>query len=136
MRKLVIVLAAVLLVSMIRISVNAGTHAFAVPTAAEMAEITGRIRDINGHAVAGLKISLRNWFGSDLASAVTDENGVFDLRNVRPGRYHCNFRPLGERSRGETVMLDVPAHFLHMNLTVNRNPPALARAESSVARLS
>jgi hypothetical protein len=130
MKKLIIVLAAVLSLSMIRISVNAATREFAVPRTVELAEITGRIRDIDGHAVAGLKISLRNWFGSDLASAVTDEDGVFDLRNVKPGHYHCNFRPLGERSRGETVILDVPAHRIQMNLTVNRNPPALARDEA------
>ena len=125
---MIIVLAAVLSLSMIRLSVNAATREFAVSRTVELAEITGRIRDLDGHAVAGLKISLRNWFGSDLASAVTDENGVFDLRNLKPGHYHCNFRPLGERSRGETVILDLPARRVQMNLTVNRNPSALARA--------
>jgi hypothetical protein len=133
MRKLFIILAAMLSLSLIRISVTAATQQFTVHQPSELTEITGRISDIHGYAVAGLKISLRNWFGSELASAVSDINGVFHLRQVPPGRYYCNFRPLAESSRGETVILYVPTHSLKMNLTVNRNPPALARAMRYVA---
>lgn len=126
MRKLLIMLAAALVASMIAMSVTAATHTFA-PLALRQIEISGRIRDGRGKPVAALKISLRNWFGVDLASAVTDQNGIYHL-NVAPGRYYVNFRPLAENSRGETIIIDVPAHFLLMNLTVTRNPPAIARA--------
>jgi protocatechuate 3,4-dioxygenase beta subunit len=136
MRKMFLMLMATLIASTIGISVMAQTHTFAPGASNRLIEITGRIRDTQGHPVAALKISLRNWFGFDLGSAVTDENGVFDLRNVAPGRYHCNFRPLAENSLGQTVILDVPAHFMHMNLTVNRNPSAMARAQDTIVRLS
>src|SRR5579863_4096669 len=122
MRKLTIMFAATLLLWTVAISVLAA-HTFASGVPVGLIEITGRIHDTNGQPVAALKISLRNWFGADIASAVTDVNGVFDMRNVIPGHYHINFRPLGENSRGQTVIIDVPAHLLRMNLTVNRNPP-------------
>jgi protocatechuate 3,4-dioxygenase beta subunit len=131
MKKLTIILAATLVASTIGISVMAESHTFAPTVSIRLIDITGKILDTRGHPVAALKISLRNWFGADLASTVTDESGVFDLRNVVPGRYYCNFRPLAENSRGETVILDVPAHILHMNLTANRNPPAMARAPNA-----
>jgi protocatechuate 3,4-dioxygenase beta subunit len=136
MRRLIFMLAATLVASTIGISVMAATHTFAPGVSTGLIEITGRIRDRRGQPVAALKISLRNWFGADLASAVTDENGIFDLRNVMPGRYHCNFRPLAENSHGETVIIDVPAHVLRMNLTVNRNPPAMARAHNAPATIA
>jgi hypothetical protein len=134
MRKLIIMLAAALLASTIGISVMPETHVFA--SGVRLIEITGKVRDKGGHPVAALKISLRNWFGADLASAVTDANGVFDLRNVMPGRYYFNFRPLAEDSRGETMIIDVPAHIMHMDMTVNRNPPALARADETAAAIA
>jgi protocatechuate 3,4-dioxygenase beta subunit len=125
MRKFVWMLAATLIASMIGISVMAQSHAFAPVT---FTEITGKVRDTHGRPVVALKISLRNWFGTDLGSAVTDRNGLYDLRKVIPGRYHFNFRPLAEDSLGETVIIDVPGHILRMNLTVRRNPSAMVRA--------
>src|SRR5579863_9684701 len=124
MNKIIRMLVVTLLVSTVAISVMAQTRAFAPAVSVRLVEITGKIRDLHGLPVVAFKVSLRNWFGEDLASAVTDSNGVFDLRNVRPGRYHFNFRPLAENSRGETVIIDVPTHLLHMDMTVNRNPPA------------
>ena len=88
-------------------------------------EISGRIRDLHGRPVAALKISLMNWFGADLGSAVSDDQGMFHLQNVAPGSYYVKFRPLAEDSRGETMIIQVPAHPMRMNLTVNRSPPAM-----------
>lgn len=133
MRKFVRTLAATLVASMVGISVMAATHAFAP---VRFSEVAGRICDTHGRPVAALKISLRNWFGGNLGSAVTDQNGRYDLRDVIPGRYHFNFRPLAEDSLGETVIINVPSHFLHMNLTVTRNPPAMARALRATAAVS
>jgi hypothetical protein len=39
---------------------------------------------------------------------------------------------LGENSRGETMVIQVPSHPMRMNLTVTRNPPAIARAERPI----
>jgi hypothetical protein len=107
-------------------------HAFALRPSASLTEITGRIRDIHGKPVAALKISLMNWFGADLGNAVSDDQGAFHIRNVVPGSYYVKFRPLGENSRGETMVIQVPSHPMRMNLTVTRNPPAIARAERPI----
>jgi Carboxypeptidase regulatory-like domain len=128
MRKFTFILAVVLVGSTIGISMVAETASFGPAMPARMTEISGTIRDIHGRPVAALKISLRNWFGTDLASAVTNRKGMFDLREVIPGRYHINFRPLAENSTGQTMIIDVPAHKMRMNLTLTRNPPAIARA--------
>jgi hypothetical protein len=107
-------------------------RAFALRPSTNLTEITGRIRDIHGKPVAALKISLMNWFGADLGNAVSDDQGAFHIQNVAPGSYYVKFRPLGENSRGETMVIQVPAHSMRMNLTVTRNPPAIARAERSL----
>ena len=114
-------------------SVMAATHTFAQSAPIRLAELKGRIRDTHGRPVAALKISLMNWFGTDFGSAVTDENGVYDIRNITPGRYYVKFRPLAEHSRGQVVVMKIPARTMRMNLTVSRNPPALVRSESAVA---
>ena len=96
-------------------------------------EIIGRIRDMHGQPVAALKISLMNWFGVDFGSAVSDDKGIFHIENVTPGSYYVKFRPLAENSRGETMVIKVPAHSMRMNLTVTRNPPAMVSVEGSTA---
>jgi hypothetical protein len=136
MGKSILILTATLVASAIGISVMVATHPFASRVPSGLSEITGRVRDTSRQPVAALKISLRNWIGADLASAVTDENGVFDLRNIVPGRYYFNFRPLGEDSSGETEIIDVPKHILRMNINVNRNPPAMARARYVLAAIA
>jgi hypothetical protein len=96
-------------------------------------EISGRIRDLHGRPVAALKISLMNWFGADLGSAVSDDKGIYHLRNVTPGSYYVKFRPLAEDSRGETMIIQVPAHPMRMNLTITRNPSAMASSEAQTS---
>jgi len=106
-----------------------------VPSPARLIELSGTIRDTQGRPVAALKVSLMNWFGESFGSAVTDDQGSFDIRNVAPGSYYAKFRPLAENSPGQVVIIYVPPHAIHMNMTVNRNPSALARAQSSASVL-
>lgn len=101
-------------------------HGFVLKTPIKGTEITGRISDMHGRPVAALKISLMNWFGFDFGSAVSDDKGAFHIENVAPGSYYVKFRPLGEKSRGQIIVIQVPAHSMRMNLTVTRNPPAIA----------
>jgi protocatechuate 3,4-dioxygenase beta subunit len=133
MKKFGLIPALALLASMIGFSVMAETHTFARVMPIRLAEIEGTIRDTHGRPVAALKISLMNWFGIDLASGVTDEKGTYDIRNITPGRYYVNFRPLAEDSRGQVVMIQIPARKIRMNLTISRNPPALVRSDSAIA---
>lgn len=72
-----------------------------------------------------------NWFGEGFGSAVTDDRGSFDIRNVTPGNYYVKFRPLAENSEGQVVTFHMPSHAIHINMIVNRNPSALARANGS-----
>ena len=125
MRKFIRMLLATAVTLIIGISLTAQSRDF---TPATFTEIAGKIHDVHGRPAVAFKISLRNWLGDDLASAVTDQNGAYDLRQVIPGRYHFNFRPLAEESLGETIIINVPGHFFRMNLTVLRNPPALVRS--------
>ena len=109
------------------------SNAFGAP--ARLTELSGTIRDTQGRPVAALKVSLTNWFGEGFGSAVTDDRGSFAIRNVVPGRYYLKFRPLAENSPGQVVIFYVPAHAIHMNMVVNRNPSALARVQSSAQAL-
>lgn len=104
------------------------THSTSFGTTVRMADLSGTIRDTRGHPVAALKVSLMNWFGEGFGSAVTDDRGSFDIRHIAPGVYYITFRPLAENSRGQVVIFHVPPHPIHINMIVNRNPSALARA--------
>ena len=112
-----------------------GTRSTPFGSSARLIDLSGTIRDTQGRPVAALKVSLMNWFGEGFGSAVTDDQGSFDIRNVAPGSYYVKFRPLAENSRGQVVIFYVPPHATHMNMTVNRNPSALARAQSSAGVL-
>jgi hypothetical protein len=107
------------------------TNSNSFGTSAGLTDLSGTVRDTGGHPVAALKVSLTNWFGEGFGSAVTDERGGFDIRNVAPGNYYVKFRPLAENSQGQVVIFNVPPHAVHINMVVNRNPSALARAQSS-----
>ena len=133
MKKSSLVVAVTLVILTVGFSIEAATQTHAQGSSTQRTEITGKIRDIHGRPVAALKISLMNWFGADFGSAVTDDQGAFDIHNVAPGSYYVKFRPLAENSPGQVVIIRVPAHAMRMNLTVTRNPPAMARAQSLVA---
>jgi hypothetical protein len=107
------------------------THSTSFGTPTRLTDLSGTIRDTGGHPVAALKVSLTNWFGEGFGSAVTDDRGSFDIRNITPGVYYVKFRPLAENSSGQVVIFHVPPHAVHINMVVNRNPSALARAHES-----
>ena len=109
------------------------THSTLFESPARLIELSGTIHDRQGRPVAALKVSLMNWFGEGFGSAVTDDQGSFDIRNVAPGSYYVKFRPLAENSPGQVVIIYVPPHAIHFNMTVNRNPSALAGAQSSAS---
>lgn len=107
------------------------THSTSLAMSTRLSDLSGTIRDTGGRPVAALKVSLTNWFGQGFGSAVTDDRGSFDIRNVTPGVYYVKFRPLAENSPGQVVIFRVPSHAIHINMVVNRNPSALARAHES-----
>ena len=110
-------------------------HSTSIGTTIRMADLSGTIRDTQGHPVAALKVSLMNWFGEGFGSAVTDDRGTFDIRHIAPGVYYITFRPLAENSPGQVVIFHVPPHPIHINMIVNRNPSALARARGSASTM-
>jgi Carboxypeptidase regulatory-like domain len=122
-----------MLIVILGLPVQLATQGYLLRTRTGGTEIIGRIRDMHGQPVAALKISLMNWFGVDFGSAVSDDKGIFHIENVTPGSYYVKFRPLAENSRGETMVIKVPAHSMRMNLTVTRNPPAMVSVEGSTA---
>ena len=118
------------------VSFQGMAYLISLGTTAQLTDLSGTIRDTRGHPVAALKVSLMNWFGEGFGSAVTDDRGSFDIRNVAPGIYYVKFRPLAENSQGQVVIFHVPPHAFHINMVVNRNPSALARAHGSAGVVS
>jgi protocatechuate 3,4-dioxygenase beta subunit len=135
LRKFGVLAAVALTIMTIGFEFEGTTHSTPFRPPARLIELSGTIRDTQGRPVAALKVSLMNWFGEGFGSAVTDDQGSFAIRNVAPGSYYVKFRPLAENSPGQVVIFYVPPHATHINMTVNRNPSALARAQSSSSAL-
>jgi protocatechuate 3,4-dioxygenase beta subunit len=125
------ILTAVALITMtIGLSFVGTIHSTPFGTPARLIELSGTVRDTQGRPVAALKVSLMNWFGESFGSAVTDDQGSFDIRDVAPGSYYARFRPLAENSAGQVMIIYVPSRAIHMHMTVTRNPSALACAQN------
>ncbi len=135
LKKFAVLAAGALTIMTIGFAFEGTTHSTPFGSPARLIELSGTIRDTQGRPVAALKVSLMNWFGEGFGSAVTDDQGSFDIRIVAPGSYYVKFRPLAENSPGQVVIIYVPPHAIHFNMTVNRNPSALARAQSSAGVL-
>lgn len=131
LKKFTAMVTVVLTVVTVGLAFEGTTHSSRFGTPVRLTELSGTIRDTQGRPVAALKVSLMNWFGAGFGSAVTDDRGSFEILNIAPGRYYLKFRPLAENSPGQVVVFYVPPHAIHMNMVVNRNPSALARAQSS-----
>jgi protocatechuate 3,4-dioxygenase beta subunit len=131
LKKVGLLAASALFILTVGIAFRGMTYSTSFATTTRPTDLSGTIRDTGGHPVAALKISLMNWFGEGFGSAVTDERGSFDIRNVAPGNYYVKFRPLAENSEGQVVTFHMPPHAIHINMIVNRNPSALARANGS-----
>ena len=132
LKKVSLLAAVALTIMTIGLSFHGTTHSTPFGSSARRIELSGTVRDTQGRPVAALKVSLMNWFGESFGSAVTDDQGSFDIPNVAPGSYYARFRPLAENSPGQVVIIYVPPRAVHMHMTVNRNPSALAYAQSLV----
>lgn len=130
LKKFGLLAAVALTIMTIGLSFEGTTYSTPFGSPAQLTELRGTIRDTQGRPVAALKVSLMNWFGENFGSAVTDDRGSFDIRDVAPGRYYARFRPLAENSPGQVVIIYVTPHAIHMHMTVTRNPSALACAQS------
>src|ERR1700722_6459134 len=91
LKKFTAMVTAVLTLLTVGFAFEGTTHSNPFGTPARLTELSGTIRDTQGLPRAALKVSLKNWFGEAFGSAVTDDRGSFDIRNVTPGRYYLEF---------------------------------------------
>jgi hypothetical protein len=83
--------------------------------AADPVDVTGRIMDPQGSAVAGAKITVTNSSGLTVRTTAADEHGHFTLRGIKAGTYTLtaqaeNFEPLSRSitvTAGESSKADI-----------------------------
>src|SRR5689334_12849491 len=75
--------------------------ALALGSAAQASDVMGVVADANGQPVAGVKVIASNARSS--ASAVTDYDGQYAIKNLSAGTYDLMLDPMGSGIKGGTV---------------------------------
>jgi hypothetical protein len=83
--------------------------AWQTPTRAQefRATVTGRVIDPAGLAMPGVTVSVTNTQTNEVASAVTNSNGVYSLPFLRPGSYKLSAELTGFRKHEQQMQLEV-----------------------------
>ena len=59
--------------------------------------IKGRVKDILGDGILGVKVTLTDPAGAAVASSTTDQKGRYTLKDLAPGEYNLSFAGTGYR---------------------------------------
>jgi hypothetical protein len=110
---------------------------------ANRASITGTVTDSSGAVVTGVDVTTKNLSTNVVTSSVTNEDGIYSILNLFPGKYSIHFKKAGFKpvlhpsvtldSAEVTqlnVMLEVGA--VTESVTVTADAPVLQRETSSV----
>jgi hypothetical protein len=104
------------------------TGAFAIILTAEAwsAEVVGHVANEAGQPAAGVQVSVLDSSGASAGSAVTDAEGSYRVRSLKPGPYTLVLK-------GQSVMSYVPTEGLTVNwgLSSTAQPLAIAKAGAS-----
>ena len=100
----------------------AGMFAIIRPTAASSADLVGRVARDGGEPVAGAEISVSDSSGAAAASVVSDAEGSYEIRGLKPGLYKLGLK-------GQSVMSYVPKEGLTVNWGLSKTAPPLAIAK-------
>lgn len=90
--------------------------------------VGGTVADANGAPVAGVELELLDSSGRVAGTAITGDNGGYELPCVPAGRYHLRLDPASTGVQGDTVAAPVGADGLVVNWTVDKDKPPLAAA--------
>ena len=92
------------------------------------AEILGKVADSQGTPITHVAVAVRDSAGRTVGSMFTNDNGVFEFKDLIPGDYRIQLRPL----TGGVLGRIVPVHLLATGMTfiwrIYVNRPALAYA--------
>ena len=97
----------------------AGMFALAAATTASSADIVGRVANDAGEPAAGVQVSVLNSSGASAGSVTSDAEGVYQIRDLKPGTYTLVLK-------GQSVMSYLPKEGLTVNWGLPRNAPPLA----------
>lgn len=97
----------------------AGMFATAVATPASSADIVGRVADDAGEPAVGVQVSVLDSSGASASSVVSDAEGSYEVRDLKPGTYTLVLK-------GWSVMSYLPKEGLTVNWGLSRNAPPLA----------
>jgi hypothetical protein len=100
----------------------AGMLAIIPATPASSADLVGRVARDGGEPVAGVEISAVDSSGAAAGSGVSDAEGSYEIRGLKPGLYKLGLK-------GQSVMSYVPKEGLTVNWGLSKTAPALAIAK-------
>jgi Carboxypeptidase regulatory-like domain len=100
----------------------AGMFAIMRATAASSADLVGHVASDGGGPVAGVEISIADSSGAAAGSVVSDADGSYEIRGLKPGIYKLGLK-------GQSVMSYVPKEGLTVNWGLSKTAPPLAIAK-------
>lgn len=103
-----------------------GVFAIILTAAAWSADLAGHVANEAGQPAAGVQVSVLGSSGAAAGSAVTNAEGSYRVRNLKPGPYTLVLK-------GQSVMSYVPTEGLTVNwgLSSTAQPLAIAKAGAS-----
>ena len=100
----------------------AGMFAIIRPTEASSADLVGRVANDTGKPAPGVEISVVDSSGASARSVVSDAEGSYEIRGLKPGLYRLALK-------GQSVMSYVPAEGLTVNWGLSKTAAPLAIAK-------
>jgi len=110
--------------------------ALAVAAQGFCAEVAGKVADTHGQSVPAATISLMDSAGKPLASASTDQQGKYLIKQVAPGDYHLSLKPPTGHLIGQTVVVSVGAKGETVDWVVSDTAAALALGKPGVEEVA
>jgi len=100
----------------------AGIFAIIRPTPATCADLVGRVATDSGEPAVGVKVSVIDSSGAAAGLGVSDAQGSYEIRGLKPGIYTLGLK-------GQSVMSYVPADGLTVNWGLSKTAAPLAIAK-------
>lgn len=104
----------------------AGMFAIIPAASASSAELVGHVANDSGEPTAGVEISVIDSSGAAAGSVVSDAEGMYEIRGLKPGLYRLALK-------GQSVMSYVPKEGLTVNWGLSKTAPPLAIAKAGAS---
>lgn len=103
-----------------------GTFALLMTTGASSADLVGHVANDTGEPATGVQVSVVDSSGKPAGSGVSDAEGSYEIRGLKPGVYKLALK-------GQSVMSYVPEEGLTVNWGLSKTAPPLAIAKAGAA---